>query len=121
MPWASANPPYPAISERAPDMEYTPLESRVARNEIMLTTTDNPINPFVNFDAWYAEDMRLGHDTCGLIARLYVDTRDMSSADQAIEYARVVREIFSMDVLNIYTFAVRPSYVKVDVANAQLP
>lgn len=102
-------------------MEYTPLEKRVAQHEIMLTTVDNVINPFVDFDGWYAEDMRLGHDTCGLIARLYVDCPDMSSADHAIEYARVIKEIFRMDVTNVYTLAVRPSYIKPNVANTQLP
>lgn len=37
--------------------------------DCMLTTYDNPIDPFENFDAWYKEDLRLGHDCCGLLAR----------------------------------------------------
>lgn len=36
----------------------------------LLTTTDNPINPFDDWVSWYYEDIRLGHDTCGLLARL---------------------------------------------------
>lgn len=32
--------------------------------DYMLTTYDNPINPFTNFDAWFKEDMRLGHNSC---------------------------------------------------------
>lgn len=83
----------------------------VANNEVLLTTTDNPFNPFVDFDSWYAEDLRLGYDTCGLIARLYVDYPDMSSADQAIEYARVIRAIFQLDVMNVYTLVKRPSWL----------
>lgn len=94
-------------------MKLTPLESRVAKHEVLLTTVDNPINPFVDFDAWLSEDLRLGHDTCGLIARLYVDYPDMSEYEQVVEYARVIREVFRIDVLNEYTLATKPSWVQV--------
>lgn len=36
----------------------------------LLTTTDNPLSPFNDWVAWYLEDLRLGYDTCGLLARL---------------------------------------------------
>lgn len=35
----------------------------------MLTTFDNPFNPFTNFTRWWKEDLILGHDTCGALAR----------------------------------------------------
>lgn len=35
----------------------------------LLSTTDNPLSPFSDWVAWYMEDLRLGHDTCGLLAR----------------------------------------------------
>ena len=35
----------------------------IAADDFMLTTTDNPFNPWIDFDTWYAEDIRLGHDT----------------------------------------------------------
>lgn len=38
-------------------------------NNCMLSTYDNKFNPFTDFVAWYKEDMRLGHDSCGLLAR----------------------------------------------------
>ena len=34
----------------------------------MLTTIDNPFNPFTEFDRWWKEDLLLGHDCCGLLA-----------------------------------------------------
>ena len=37
--------------------------------DYMLTTYDNKIDPFSNFEAWLKEDIRLGHDCCGLLAR----------------------------------------------------
>ena len=46
--------------------------------DYMLTTYDNPFNPFTEFEAWYKEDMILGWDTCGLLARTAVTTNDDS-------------------------------------------
>lgn len=57
------------------------------RDNIMLTTVDNPWDPFTQFRKWYAYDMQMGYDTCGRIARLasasnglseeeYLDCRD---------------------------------------------
>lgn len=34
------------------------------------TTIDNPYSPFDDWTRWYLEDLRLGYDTCGLLARL---------------------------------------------------
>ena len=38
------------------------------KEDYMLTTFDNPFNPFKDFDAWWKEDLRLSHDCCGLLA-----------------------------------------------------
>lgn len=37
---------------------------------VMLTTTDNPFDPFTDFDKWYEWDMVIGkYNTCGWLAR----------------------------------------------------
>ncbi len=61
----------------------------------LLTTTDNPLNPFNNWVAWYLEDLRLGHDTCGLLARLVSgsDSIDDNAAKPAMR--EVVKYNFS--------------------------
>lgn len=38
-------------------------------DDFMLTTFDNPFNPFDNFDIWWKMDLVLGHDCCGVLAR----------------------------------------------------
>lgn len=38
-------------------------------DDTMLTTYDNPFNPFTDFISWWKYDLLLGHDTCGLLAR----------------------------------------------------
>lgn len=37
-------------------------------SDVMLTTFDNTFNPFTEFERWWKEDLRLGHDCCGLLA-----------------------------------------------------
>lgn len=38
--------------------------------EVMLTTVDNPFDPFDNFEEWYKIDMLFGYNTCALVARI---------------------------------------------------
>lgn len=33
----------------------------------MLSTVDNPFNPFVQWDEWLAYDLRKGHNCCSLV------------------------------------------------------
>ena len=35
----------------------------------MLTTFDNPFNPFTDFGNWLKQDLLFGHDCCGTLAR----------------------------------------------------
>lgn len=37
-------------------------------DDVMLTTYDNSFNPFTEFNRWWKEDLRLGHDCCGRLA-----------------------------------------------------
>lgn len=70
--------------------------------ESMVTTTDNPFDPFEQFDEWYAHDERAGYHTTSFLARIVNTSHDLSDADQhqAIEYA--VDEIVRENVLGIY-------------------
>lgn len=93
------------------DLNMSPLEQLVMDDALLISTTDNPINPFVDFDAWYDEDLRLGHDTCGVVARHMADYTDMSQKDYSVEYARVVRELFANDPYNLYTLVKRATLI----------
>ena len=37
--------------------------------EVMITTVDNPVNPFDDFEQWYQIDMLKGYNTCAFLAR----------------------------------------------------
>lgn len=55
--------------------------------DVMLTTTDNPWNPFTNFEEWYAFDEGHHYCTCGLIARFSSQTE--TDSDEEAEEDRV--------------------------------
>lgn len=70
--------------------------------EYMLTTIDNPFNPFVNFDAWYGYDITQGHHTSEYIARLMVDSQLMTDEERTEEYDSAIQWILDTDVLGKY-------------------
>lgn len=67
-----------------------------------LTTTDNPWNPFTNFNEWYVEDLRLGHDCNGYLARVARTSDDLSDIDNYLEIDRAIDEIIELDPEQIY-------------------
>ena len=36
-------------------------------NDYMVTTYDNPYDPFMQFNLWFKYDMMLGHNCCGIL------------------------------------------------------
>ena len=43
----------------------------------MLTTTDNPYDPFDQYDLWYAMDAQLGYNSPSYLARVAIVTEDL--------------------------------------------
>jgi hypothetical protein len=70
--------------------------------ESMLTTTDNPYDPFDNFDEWYAFDQRKGYHTPGFLARIAVVSDELSEEDQSLAIERAIDEIVEENVLGLY-------------------
>lgn len=64
---------------------------------VMLTTVDNPWNPFTHFDEWYAHDISHGHHTCSLLARFARTSNDLSDADNRIAMNSAIDEILKYD------------------------
>lgn len=54
-----------------------------------LSTSDNPFNPFKDFDGWYAFDTRKGYNSCAYLARMCDELPAMSEEeeDKAVEEA----------------------------------
>ena len=70
--------------------------------DCMLTTFDNPYNPFDDFTLWLMYDKEQGYDTCERLARIAKLTDDMSQDEIDAEIDRAMDEIIFYDFLNIY-------------------
>ena len=68
----------------------------------MLTTTDNPYNPFTQFDEWFAFDERHGYHTCGYLARIAKDSSDLSPEDQNYAVNQAIDEILKYNIYGNY-------------------
>jgi len=79
------------------------------QGEWVLTTVDNPYDPFTQWDEWYAYDARLGYHTPSFLARVVATSDDLSDADQAIAIQFAIDEIVRENVLGIYRKVSRKS------------
>jgi hypothetical protein len=70
--------------------------------EYMLTTVDNPFDPFTQFDEWLAYDTRLGYDTPGMLARITIISNDLSEPDQALAIQNAIDEIVAENVSGMW-------------------
>ena len=70
--------------------------------EIMLTTFDNPYDPFDDFVHWFLFDVEKGYNTCGKIARIARSSEQLSTIEDKRETERAIDEIIDYDFLNIY-------------------
>jgi hypothetical protein len=75
--------------------------------ESMLTTVDNPHNPFDEFDAWYAFDFRKGYHSPSLLARVLVTSDELSDEDQSRDMEDAIDVIVSENVSGVHTKVTR--------------
>lgn len=68
----------------------------------MLTTIDNPYDPFTHFDEWYAFDESRGYHTCGYLARIVKSSDELSEADEDAAIEMAIDEIIKWNILGIY-------------------
>lgn len=70
--------------------------------EHMLTTIDNPFNPFTNFKEWYAYDQACGYMTPSFLGRIVRTSNELSDADQKLAIEQGIDEIVRENVLGLY-------------------
>jgi hypothetical protein len=64
----------------------------------MLTTIDNPFNPFTQYDEWYNFDESQGYHTCGLLARIAVSSDELSTEDELLAIDVAMNEIITINL-----------------------
>lgn len=70
--------------------------------EYMLTTVDNPFDPFTQYDEWLAYDLKLGYNTNALLARVAINSNDLSEPDQAVAIQDAIDEIVNENVSGMH-------------------
>ena len=65
--------------------------------EVMITTIDNPFDPFEQIEAWRMFDIEKQHFTCERLARITRLSPEMSSSEIEKEIERAIDEIIKYD------------------------
>ena len=68
----------------------------------MLTTFDNPYDPFEQFSSWFLFDVEKGYNTCSYLGRIAKFSDEMTTKEEDEEVERAIDEIIKYDFMNIY-------------------
>jgi len=68
----------------------------------MLTTIDNPYDPFKEFDDWYNFDESKGYHSCSYLARIAKVSDELPEAEEEKAIETAIDEIIKLNVLGIY-------------------
>lgn len=74
----------------------------------MLTTVDNPFNPFTQNDEWRTYDELCGYYTDSFLARIVFTSPDLSEADQDAAIEDAIDEIVRENVSGLYRKVAEP-------------
>ena len=71
--------------------------------EVMLSTMDNPYNPFDNFEQWYAfDELKARQENrptcCGYLARVDYSSDEVSEAEQIQTMNDIIDEILTLNL-----------------------
>ena len=70
--------------------------------EFMLTTFDNPYDPFTEFDQWFHFDLEKGYNSCGYLARITRTSEEFTEKENNLEIEKAIDKIIQYDPFNIY-------------------
>ena len=70
--------------------------------ESMLSTIDNPYDPFDDFDRWYKFDIAKGYNCCSYLSRISKTSDDLPEIANQNEIERAIDEIVKINVNGMY-------------------
>ena len=70
--------------------------------KVMLTTIDNPFDPFENFHDWFLFDVEKGYNSSSILGRIAKTSDTLSEQENDEEIERAIDEIINYDFLDIY-------------------
>ena len=68
----------------------------------MLTTIDNPYDPFTQFKQWFTFDMQKGYNCCGVLGRLAFTSSSLSENENNFALEQAINDLIDADPLHIY-------------------
>lgn len=71
-------------------------------DEFMLTTNDNPYDPFEQFTQWDLFDKEKGYNTTSKLGRLVELSDEMTQQEENEAVERAIDRIIELDFLDIY-------------------
>ena len=71
-------------------------------NAVMLSTNDNPYDPFEQFSSWLLFDKEKGYNSCEILARTAKLSDDMTEKEINEETERAIDQIIKFDPLNVF-------------------
>jgi hypothetical protein len=77
----------------------------------LLTTIDNPYNPFTEFDKWNNFDVEKGYHTNSYLARIVKSSDELSDFDQVLAIEEAIDEILEYNVLGIYVKVTEENFI----------
>jgi hypothetical protein len=75
--------------------------------ESMLTTEDNPFDPFEQFEDWYQFDTSMGYHTLAYLARVAVTSPNTSLPNQQYAARLAMEEIVEYNLTGNYRIVTR--------------
>jgi hypothetical protein len=83
--------------------------------EYMLTTVDNPFDPFTRFDEWNQYDIAMGYHTASFLDRIAKSSDEMSEADQVLAIQNAIDEIIQENVSGMWRKVSRSSVKNLEI------
>jgi len=68
--------------------------------EIALSTSDNPYNPLVDYDAWESYDRQMGYNTSDYLARIVRTTNEYGDDNYTSDIERAIDEIVLLNLIS---------------------
>jgi hypothetical protein len=78
-----------------------------SRRDVMLTTEDNPYDPFDEFDDWLRFDRDNGYNSLEYVARVAKTSIDLPDEDNTAEMERAIDSICFLNLTGNYKKVVR--------------
>ena len=71
-------------------------------SKFLLSTIDNPFNPFTQFDEWNSYDQICGYNSLSFLARVVVSSSELPDSVQEQDIQAAIDEIVTENVNGLY-------------------